>query len=514
MPEVVISPKSAEQNPKLFMHIMETCTRFRLLGRSAALIEQFSSAIQRNPKVASIVILISESMSKLDSKRATLICDILRLNLPNLTFLGLSLDVPLDAQVCTDLFQALQDTSSPLKTLDLGWSRLGDAGGSAVCSALRSSSTVRKLVLMGCQLSSGCQHDLIDFIKFNTPVRCLNLGLNRLDLVDAAGAEALSQALEMNTTLQVLDFSSTWVPLIAPIFSGLRSNKSLRSLKLEQCGLLGDDMSFIFDCLCNNKGLQRLDITLSHCKDAPVVLQRFFRTNQTLKRLYFQMDDMETVDFAPMFDGLAYNTVLTNLGFSYVSPKFVEQLSDCIKNRPTSALPLQDLNIGYSDMGESALNLIEAIHRLPTLRKLDISMCPLGPRSVEALANLIESNATLQNIQLYRSQLTDEHALRLIEALRKNSTLLEFGMGGNPHEAPVFEALCDYIATNRTLEWMFLSDSVIPTELRPRFEAALLKNPKMSRLDCTFGNGKLQIGLNLKEELQRLSYTTDSANVI
>jgi Ran GTPase-activating protein (RanGAP) involved in mRNA processing and transport len=157
-------------------------------------------------------------------------------------------------------------------------------------------------------------------------------------------------------------------------------------------------------------------------------------------------------------------------------------------------------------MVESALNLIEAMHHLPTLRKLDLLACPIGSSSAPALANLIESNTTLTVMHLHESIVEDASALLLIEALRKNSTLLELCIGGSDHGGPVLEVLCDYIATNSSLECLDVSGTRIPSELRPNFEAALLKNPKMSRLYCSFGGVEIENDCDLKEEQQYPGY--------
>jgi hypothetical protein len=415
----------------------------------------------------------------------------------------------LDPDVSREIFKALQETKSPLKTISFPWCKLGDAGGAAAFSAFRGSRTVEKLSLGGCSLTESIQTDLIDFIQFNTSVRILKIQYNWADVVDSDHAQEFSRALRTNTTLQVLDMSYSATHNIAPIFSALRTNKTLRSLKLNQSSMFGDDAPLIFNCLCQRRGLQRLDITLTHSEEAPVILRRLFKTNQTLKRLQFQMDDSKSVDFAPMFDGLAQNTTLTHLGFSHVSSTFVEQLGDCIKNPSYSALPLQRIYLGYTDMGESALNLIEALYHLPTLRTLEMPMCPIGPRSVEALASLIQSHTSLESLHIFQSGIDDAGALRLIEALRKNSTLLEIGIGGDDHEVPFFEAVCDFISTNRSLEYLDMSRTSIPAELRPRIEDALLRNMKMQRFDCTFGKGESMIDLELKEYLQRRGYSNE-----
>jgi hypothetical protein len=314
IPDAIISPERVQKDPNMFSNICATCKRFRLIEVDADLESQFFSAVQRNPNVEYIDISDSGEMN-MERERAKAVSDILRLNLPKLDFFGLKSKLNLDPESSKDIFQALQDTKSPLKTVDLGCSALGDAGSSAVYSALRHSSTVQNLSLLGCELSSGNQPDLIDFINVNTSVRSLNLQHNWQGPIDSGSAEAFSRALERNTSLRVLDMSYCTISGISHIFSALRSNKALRSLRLYSCSIPGEDMPFIFNCLCDSKALECLEISFLRYDGAPVVLERFFRTNKTLKRLAFHMEDSKSIDFAPMFDGLAQNTSLTDLDF-------------------------------------------------------------------------------------------------------------------------------------------------------------------------------------------------------
>eukprot|EP01122_Echinamoeba_exundans_P000593 TRINITY_DN1051_c0_g1_i1.p1 TRINITY_DN1051_c0_g1~~TRINITY_DN1051_c0_g1_i1.p1 ORF type:complete len:556 (+),score=46.66 TRINITY_DN1051_c0_g1_i1:133-1800(+) len=500
-PFAFLSPQSASENPELFLRVAATSRSFKLMNPDAVFIARFSSIVQRNPYVDAVEMAFGQE-NPIYPEISQAICDFLRLNIPTLTFFGATADLKLEPDVSRAIAQALKDTTSPLRTIDFGWCRLEDVGGSAVFSALRDSKSVRKLSLRSCRLALDSQDELIDFIHKNTSVRNLNLEYNWEDLVDSSRAKSLSDALETNTTLKILNMASNSGTYISPMFSAFKTNKTLRSLKLDNSYLPGDQIPFIFDCLGHNGGLRRLEIQFTQFDDAAQALDRFFRTNRTLDRFMFRMDGFDTIPYGTMFEGLCQNSSLTALDFPHVSSRFVEGLSDAIiQNSHRLTLPLQKLCMRYSDIGESVTKLSEALSHLPQLYKLDLSVSKVGPGASEALARLLERTTTLEEVSFFGCGIEDAGVIRICHALKNNRTLRVCGLGGDKNRATcVLDSLCDLISTNHNLEFLDLSGMPMPLEYRPLFEAVLLKNPTMSRCECSFsGDGSY----DLCEKMQR-----------
>ncbi|XP_034944047.1 dynein regulatory complex subunit 5 [Chelonus insularis] len=99
----------------------------------------------------------------------------------------------------------LQESATPLQSLDLRLNPLRDKGGTHICALLLRSSTLEKLNISACCLETETGMGLADVVSSDyMKILSLNLDISNNNLGFIAG-EALSSAIKMNTIITQLD---------------------------------------------------------------------------------------------------------------------------------------------------------------------------------------------------------------------------------------------------------------------------------------------------------------------
>ncbi|WP_032113170.1 hypothetical protein [Candidatus Paracaedibacter symbiosus] len=197
------------------------------------------------------------------------------------------------AEWVSQLAEILRENNA-LKELHLEGNRIGPKGAQALGEALKHNTTLQKLSLPNSHLyitdhsiktiktlSSGqfLRRDLLsemwdsclgahgasylsDALEHNTTLKVLDLSFNLID----RGAMELARALKRNSTLQVLNLSYNFiVPPDSWLFGALKENKALQSLVLKENLInLGEDPGFfesIKYALSHNTTLTKLDLS-------------------------------------------------------------------------------------------------------------------------------------------------------------------------------------------------------------------------------------------------------------
>ena len=91
----------------------------------------------------------------------------------------------------------------------------------------------------------------------------------RAKIIDSEAGNNLARGLARNTNVEVLDLGGSVLlsSAIGPLSFGLRLNRSLRTLKMDGCGLEDADMAIILRALQEHPQLKVLSITQNQCHD-------------------------------------------------------------------------------------------------------------------------------------------------------------------------------------------------------------------------------------------------------
>ncbi|CAO3563710.1 unnamed protein product [Mortierella alpina] len=243
---------------------------------------------------------------------------------------------------------------------------------------------------------------------FKKPL-ALTEGLSRLTSLDLSGnsigdkgAQALSEALKINSTVTTLNLGSNSIGAngAQALSEALKTNSTLTTLRLS-FSTIGD------------KGAQALSEAL--------------KTNSTLTTL-----DLDRNSIRALSEALKINSTLTSL--------------DLFNN---------------SMREKAAQELSEAVKTNSALTSLILHSNPIGNSGAQALSDALKVNSTLITLNLYGNSIGDNGAQAISEALKTNSALTTLSLVRNSIGANGAQALSEALKTNSTLTFLYLEDNSI-----------------------------------------------------
>ncbi|KAL4877690.1 hypothetical protein BJY04DRAFT_221876 [Aspergillus karnatakaensis] len=268
--------------------------------------------------------------------------------------------------------------------------------------------------------------------------------LKRLDLSRisrTSGPEPLISARDLfNWRLEELSLSRTAVnrETVDAIATYLASDRSqrLRVLRLDQCGLTGQDVAIFLHSLAvveRGRDLQlhvddnRLDLGCSYLCDA--IAQDKTPTHLSMRMIDFK----EEGQFQDLAEALRKNRTLKYLDISKVSLPYDASTETCksLQMMFEENNTLEDLDIS----GESAhldvarfgigLNLaLTGLKKNQSLKVLKIEHQKLGLQGANTLASVLESNTSLLEVHCENNDINLQSFTVLVNGLQKNRSLL------------------------------------------------------------------------------------------
>jgi len=284
------------------------------------------------------------------------------------------------------LMKALHD-NDVLNGVLLGANGMGDRGAKAVADLVRNNKNV-ETVFLGCNMirEEGIEA-LTSVLHGNMHVRSLWVKRNPLEL---AGAKSMAEMLRNNTHLRTLDLVQT---------------------RIDEAG-------------------------------AKVVIDALVEGNKTLQRLYLGGLGL-TSNFAPELNRLlegADNVTDLFISSNKLGDTGIEILSEGIKSSTT----LRVLGLDSNGITHEGLEpLMEALWNHPSLKRLSLGFAantkPVGASAncfrnagASHVANMLKFNTTLHTLTLDNTQIGNQGATEIANAIRKsNKTLVTLKLSRN-----------------------------------------------------------------------------------
>ena len=254
----------------------------------------------------------------------------------------------------------------------------GDAGAAAIAEALNTNTTLERLELSG-------------------------------NAVDAAGAAALAEALASSTSLKALNLSDNYVGAAGALSlaSALRQNQSLVELRA-RANELGDE------------GVGAICEALAARGDSMPTAQR----------------EREGGGASSSGGGGGGGGIrVVDFGNNSLTSEGAGPLAKLLSNRT-----LRELNLYMNELGDAGAGLLsKALKGDRTLRSLDLGGNGVGPDGARALADALAGNRTLSSLELGYNPIGPSGAAALAGALKHSSRVktLKLGwckLGGKPDE--------------------------------------------------------------------------------
>ncbi|KAL1863795.1 hypothetical protein Plec18167_008020 [Paecilomyces lecythidis] len=245
----------------------------------------------------------------------------------------------------------------------------------------------------------------------------------------------------LNWRLEVLSLSQTavneqTVDSIAAYLASDRS-RSLRELRLDQCGLTATDVAVFLQSMSNTNGKPRnlhLHVNENRIDSGCSFLFDTIAKNQTPTHLSMRMIDFKKEEhFAELVEALRKNSSLKYLDISKASlpydagPETCKALQLMFEDNQT----LEELDISgeyaHLDVARFGIGLNLALTGLKknrSLKVLRLEHQKLGLQGANTLASVLEENTSLREIYCENNDINLQSFTVLVNGLQRNRTLL------------------------------------------------------------------------------------------
>ena len=371
------------------------------------------------------------------------LCQCVINQLEGLDFYGSSLS-PMDLLSIGYLIS--MSNTNVVKELNIGYCHIGDYGVKTLMKYL-ACTKVAGSWKFDLSLNNVCEEGVASIAKVlqnSDLIYLLNLAMNP---IGAEGLQSLAEALIANTSLVELDLSECSFEITdenGPIVTEmLQRNKTLRNLYLFTTYILDTGIVYIAKGLEKNTSLECFVISvLDEVGGKALASAIATNTSLPLFELALHGYDMITEDNKQAFiDMLQQNTSIKTLSLSYTDIS-VPFLAEALQSNYT----LKELELCSCKL---TLDMVKDISRMLavncSLTSLDISENPIGDDGITHLAEGLKQNKILKELDIGCCCITDAGVAPLTEALKQNKTLKELKMNQcgitDAGVAPLAEAL-------------------------------------------------------------------------
>ena len=280
------------------------------------------------------------------------------------------------------------------KALGLRNKEIGILGIQALSVALQVNHTLQILDLGDNQIGDAGAQAIGVVLQVNQSIQELNIGNNR---IGEKGARAIGAALQVNQTLQSLNF---------------RHNR---------IGITGAQV--LADALQVNQSLQLLDLHYNRIGDTGTqALGTALQVNQSIQILNFHGNEIGDVGAQALGTALQVNHTLQslNLFFNQIGDAGVQALGTALQvNQSIQALNLQGNKIG--DAGIQVLAKVLQVNQ--SIQTLNFQSNKIGDAGTQTLAEVLQVNQSIQTLNLAKNQIGNAGVQALETALQVNHTL-------------------------------------------------------------------------------------------
>ncbi|XP_077321225.1 NACHT, LRR and PYD domains-containing protein 3-like [Lithobates pipiens] len=356
---------------------------------------------------------------------------------------------PLDCSVLAFILQSCRETEEVI----LHSCDIQSEGLRKLIPALYS---IKSLNLYNNQLTdSSCPH-LASGIRNNKTLRTLNLSKNTLEgphFRDLMEALTTSKIEELQLSYNRLTDSSC-----AHLASGIRYNQTLRTLDLYGNNLEGPCFINLMEALTKSQ-IETLQLSSNHLTGSSCPhLASGIRNNQKLRILNLSWNNLEGPYFSDLMAALTtsqikelqlYNTLLTN---------------------------------------SSCLHLASGIRNNQTLRTLDLSNNGVGGPHFRDLMEAL-TTSQIEKLHLNNCYLMGNYCYQLASGIRNNQALRTLSLSDNNLEGPPFIDMMEALPTSR-IEELHLDRNQLTDSSCPHLASGIRNNQTLRILNLSGNNLK------------------------
>ena len=334
---------------------------------------------------------------------------------------------------------------------------------------------------------------LAEVIQINKTLQELNISKNN---ITDEGAQRLAEAIQINKTLQELNISKNWISKegVMKIVEACTKNRTLHKLVCTHNNLSKSELVVINEYIREENAVQIFDASWNTIAKRQqkwsnkyeLVIKTTYQLLDTQQNLQLKSDnvqeDMWLIDeiteqkYEGEFLRNSFESFLNVQCVTFqdtpITDIKVKILFDCLMTNDK----VRKLNLSNCLIIGKAIGVNKALTELNTIEK------------VKKLAEVIQINKTLQELNISKNNITDEGAQRLAEAIQINKTLQELNISKNNITDEGAKRLAEAIQVNTTLQELNISKNWISKEGVMKIVEACTKNRTLHKLVCTHNN--------------------------
>ena len=359
-----------------------------------------------------------------------------------------------ERKVVLEAVKGLLKNDPEKKDLNLSENQIGTEGVQALGIALQVNHTLQSLDFEESGIvATGSVRALAAALKVNQSLQLLNLNKNQ---IGTAGTQVLGTALQVNQSLQSLNFENNQIGAAGAQAIGavLQVNQSLQKLNLKMNEIGDAGAQAIGAALQVNQTLQKLDLGINKIGDAGAqVLGATLEVNHTFWWLNLGSNRIGDAGAQALGAALLVNQSLWSLLLRYngIGDAGAQALGAALLvNQSLRSLDLMHNHIG--DAGAQALGAALLVNQ--SLRSLDFMSNHIGTVGAQALGEALQVNQSLQSLNLWNNGVGTAGAQALATALQVNQSirLLELELGENQIGDAGAQALGAALQVNQSLQ--------------------------------------------------------------
>ncbi|KAK3585202.1 hypothetical protein CHS0354_027490 [Potamilus streckersoni] len=276
--------------------------------------------------------------------------------------------------------------------------------------------------------------------------------------IGANGVRAMSEPLEMNTSIERIDFEGNFIlgdgaKVLSRV---LKDNVYVSKLILSENKIGNKGAKAICDLLVENKHIVYLDLAGNEIEDSSG--QAFYdmlSKNSTLKVLLLRHNCLEDESARWFREALVENDTLETLDISW--NHFQKKGCCFIAEGLKSNTGLRHLNLSMNGFGlEGARALEELMKENHTIIDLDVSHCRIPLEGAPHIASGIECNDTLEKINIGYNCIRSEGGYVILCGVEVNETnVLKYVDFGNLTVKTDFKKLADELEEEREMTILY-----------------------------------------------------------
>ena len=287
--------------------------------------------------------------------------------------------------------------------------------------------------------------------------------------------------LQKSETLTSINLSSIDLSQIdLENISNLLKKNNLKFLDLSDCELNANQLalSCFCDALAVNESLTVLDLSENDFFETNFSFFQFLKKNKILKSLLLEYNELNEPCLLVLCESLKENETLETLNIyeNNLTENGLNAITEMLKTNKS----LTSLSLNLSHLNEPMKNFAQVIKDSKKLKILDISYSEMDPPIFQAFCESIASNKSIEKLVFSDSGISDLSLLS--EALKINKTIKELDLSGNDLNFTQSNFITDIFLSNDTLETVDFSSNFLQSKGAFNFIHSILLNHSLKKI--------------------------------